>query len=780
VTLLHPKQESCLVRRLVPVLLAGLLAAAGAVAPSPLASAAAAAASGPKIVLIVGATHAATDSYRADMDTVYATALQYSSNVVKVYSPDATWSAVKAAIQGASIVVYMGHGNGFPSPYLSTLWPDRMDGFGLNAVAGQGDSNTTYYGESYIASSVRLAPNAVVILAHLCYASGNSEPGLTPPTLAIAEARIDNFAAGFLQAGARAVIADAHSDTSWYLDQLFTTHQTLDLLFRTKPSGAGNTFTFPSSRTPGLTDYSDPDTAAPPSDFYRSMVTQPTLRTDDVTGAASPAVVGQPVTLTVPGAAEVTAAGGIGLYPDPSMAPNPATGAAPALLPDGTQLHVLASANAPAGGLAYRVATLDGTRTGFVAPVGLAQRDGSPPVISGLTVVPAAFNPTLGQAATISATASKPVAWSVAITDGAGSTITTLTGSGPTFTATWNARDAAGQALPDGAYRLVATAIDAWGNPPVTAAATLGLSGTPPVLSLTGTRSLPMLVSPNGDGLNDTARLTFVVSKPATIVTSVRDAAGGTLRTLTLQANAGPGVVTWDGLGAAGTPVPDGQYVLEVTARDAAGNVGAGVTVPVVIATARSRVAAVPAWISPSGRGADPRVSTLTFALTRPARVTWQVTTAAGVPVRTWFVDAPLAAGVHTVSWNGRGDAGALAPRGRYLSQVTVSDGATSTTEQAWVYSDGIRILASDTTPAASQLVTFTVVAVEALGANPTVWITQPGRARIGYRTAKVGTSTYRVQLRLRTGPAGTLTVKVTGVDRFGRPAGASLAYPLH
>ena len=47
-------------RRLVPLLVAGLLAFTGVAAPSPIASAAAAA-SGPKIVLIVGATHAATD-----------------------------------------------------------------------------------------------------------------------------------------------------------------------------------------------------------------------------------------------------------------------------------------------------------------------------------------------------------------------------------------------------------------------------------------------------------------------------------------------------------------------------------------------------------------------------------------------------------------------------------------------------------------------------------------------------------------------------------------------
>jgi flagellar hook assembly protein FlgD len=767
------------VRRLVPVLLAAVLAAVGAVAPSPLASAAAVASSDLKIVLVVGATHSATDSYRADMDTVYAAALRYSSNVVKVYSPNATWAAVRAALQGASIVVYMGHGNGFPSPYLPSLTPASQDGFGLNAVAGQGDSNTTYYGEASIGGSVALAPNALVILGHLCYASGNSEPGQAEPTLAVAEARIDNYAAGFLRAGARAVIADAHFDTAWYVDQLFTTHQTLDQLFRTKPWGAGQTFTFPSTRTPGFTAYSDPGVDAPASEFYRSMVTLPTLRTDDVTGAGTAAAGGVPAALTVPGAAEVTAAGGVGLYPDPSLAPDPATGAAPELLPNGTRLHLLASASAPAGGLAYRVATLDGTRTGFVGPVGLAERDGTPPVIRDLAVAPAAFNPSLGGSAAISATASKSVDWSVAILDAGGNAVAAFTGSGPTFSAAWSGRDSGGRTAPDGSYQVVATANDAWGNPPATARAVLGLVGMPPALALVDARNGPILVSPNGDGINDTARLTFVLSKAATVVAGVRDAAGATVRTLTLSAAAGTGAVAWDGLGAGGARLPDGQYVLDLAARDAAGNVGPGVAVPIVVATTRSSVAAAPAWISPTGRGTDPRVSILSFTLARPASVTWRLTTTAGAPVRTWYENAPLDAGAYAVRWDGRDDTGALVPAGRYLSQVSVADGATSTTEQASVYSDGIRIQASTPKPAAGQAVTITVIAAEPLGANPTVWITQPGRTRVAYRTTKVATSTYRVQVRLRTGPAGTLAVGVSGVDRFGRPAGASGRYPL-
>jgi hypothetical protein len=262
-----------------------LTAAVGSfAAPAP---ARAAETSDAKVVIIVGATHSATDKYRTYGDQAYAEAIKYTPNVVKVYSPNATWSKVKSATVGASVVIYMGHGNGWPSPYTYDPEYTTKDGFGLNATAGNGDSNNKYYGEPYVAS-LDLAPNAVILLHHLCYAAGNSEPGKTAPTKSIAKQRVDNYGAGFLKGSVSAVIADGHRGPVDYLRALFTTDQTLSNLWRTQPNYQGNEFSFPSVRTSGKTVLMDPET--PTTGFYRSFVGNPNVTTKQVIdgGPASP------------------------------------------------------------------------------------------------------------------------------------------------------------------------------------------------------------------------------------------------------------------------------------------------------------------------------------------------------------------------------------------------------------------------------------------------------------------------------------------------------------
>ncbi len=160
--------------------------------------------------------------YKADADALAKVARKYTKNVVLIKTPNATWPAVKKAAQGASIFVYLGHGNGWPSRYRDALWPFSQNGLGLDPATGADGTAHVYYGEAQVASEIRFAPNAVVLLFHLCYASGNTEPGLPTGTLADKKARVDNYGAGFFAAGARTVIADAYDSNTTYMSRLFT------------------------------------------------------------------------------------------------------------------------------------------------------------------------------------------------------------------------------------------------------------------------------------------------------------------------------------------------------------------------------------------------------------------------------------------------------------------------------------------------------------------------------------------------------------------------------
>ena len=341
-----------------------------------------------KVVIVVGATHGATASYRARADAAYAEARRHTSNVVKVYSPNATWTRVKAAAVGASVLIYFGHGNGWPSPYTYDPQYSTKDGFGLNSdTNGDGrlsDNENRYYGEPYV-RTLDLAPNAIVMLHHLCYASGNSEPGHAQPTVTVARQRISNYAAGFLRTNAQAVIADGHRGPADYLRLLFTTDQTIESLWRTAPGNNGHARSFTSTRTSGVRALMDPEGTS--SGFYRSLVTDPLLTTTMVTGIVDTSR--HPGTMVVPGRAAV-------VTPDAPLYPDAATAAAGTLdaastLPAGTRLAVLArSTQAAVGGAAlYEVQGLDDpAQIGLVRGPDLVPRDSAPPRV--LAVDPAA------------------------------------------------------------------------------------------------------------------------------------------------------------------------------------------------------------------------------------------------------------------------------------------------------------------------------------------------------------------------------------------------------
>jgi hypothetical protein len=223
-----------------------------------------------KVVIVVGPVGGATAEYKSGAQGLAKLARSYGAAVAEIYSPYATWSKVSAAAKGANLLIYLGHGNGWPSPYAPFSTKSK-DGMGLNATSGDGNRNTRYYGEYYMAR-LGLAPNAVVVLNRLCYASGNSEWGSANPTRSTAIKRVDNYGAGFLRGGAKAVFASGITSVSYVVRGLFrgSASMTMAQLFWTDSNRTGTyKFSFTSTRTPGAAARMDPYA---PSRYYRSVI----------------------------------------------------------------------------------------------------------------------------------------------------------------------------------------------------------------------------------------------------------------------------------------------------------------------------------------------------------------------------------------------------------------------------------------------------------------------------------------------------------------------------
>ena len=84
----------------------------------------------PKAVFIVGPTGSLTNTDLTDAEKMAEQAEAAGMEVHRVFFPHATWDNVLANIQNANLVVYMGHGYGWPSPYTKTnplVVPYRFD-----------------------------------------------------------------------------------------------------------------------------------------------------------------------------------------------------------------------------------------------------------------------------------------------------------------------------------------------------------------------------------------------------------------------------------------------------------------------------------------------------------------------------------------------------------------------------------------------------------------------------------------------------------------------------
>ena len=754
---------------LVAILLAGL----GTFSP---AAPAASAASGVKVAIIVGATHGTTATYRSYANQVYAEAIKYTSSVVKVYSPNATASKVKAAVAGASIVVYLGHGNGWPSPYTYDPNYTTKDGFGLNSDLN-GDGKTTdyenkYYGEPWI-RDLRPAPNAVVLLFHLCYASGNPESG-SEPSLSTAKKRVDNYAAAFLQAGARAVVANGHSHDPYYIRALFTSRQTIDEYWRNAPDAHDNVSTYASVRNPGYTFQMDPERTG---SYYRSIAGKMTLKTQEVTGAAYADTSADPATLVVPGNA------------------NPRTDASPVYGSVGSAVAgtdpvatLAASAKVRIDAVEPATSVIDGSPIyrvhsgdveGWMSGASLVPRDSAAPRAWEVDDGAGTFSPNddgSQDTLPISIRLSEAAAWTLRILDDEGHKLASKSGSSDTAAITWSP---AAASVADGRYRWALDAIDGWGNGPLETDGPIVVDTTPPDISVADADGPTPQFTPNGDKISDTIGFAVGASEPGSVTATVKQA-GTAVDHVSVSVGSSPAALTWDGRDDSGKYVVDGTYKVAFVATDRAGNRSAAQARTVAVFGALGYVAASKPAFFPQDGDSIGRTVSLSFRLRSAATVDWTIQDANGAVVRTLKVAQALGAGIHAYRWNGRNDAGAMVPRGTYRSVVTATDGTLSGTHTVQVVADAFKIIVSDTTPGRGQRLTVTVTSAEKLNGTPRLRVYQPGISAWTVTMKKVDSRVYKVKVTLKGSKPGTLRIRVNAYDRNGAKQASNRYLSLH
>jgi flagellar hook assembly protein FlgD len=462
----------------------------------------------PKAVFIVGPTGSLTDDNLADAEKMAQQAEAVGMEVHRVFFPHATWDNVLANIQDANLVVYMGHGYGWPSPYTATLTESRQDGMGLNSYDGSGRNAHTYYGATRLRESVRLAPNAIVYLNHLCYASGNAEPGMAIPGANLARERVDNMASGWLAIGARAVFAYGWWQRLNLPNALMNSDQTIDQMFMTRPSGAyagspagytaWNEARFDSLRTPGSTIHLDPHQKY---GYYRAVTGDLNMTAADFRSSA---------TGTQGGSNDVTA-------------PPQITALSAASSTTGTALSAGVVSFHPNG---------DGIDDSLL------------------------LKHTVSRAAYLDAT----------VKDSRGQTVRSYSvwSTKGTATSTWNGKNAAGTIVPDGRYTLTYVPRDstgAMGNP-------VSLDALVLTAVKLGTPSAPALFARDADALSKTVKVAVTVNKSAQVGFQVFDDSGNRVRTVRAVSAAAAGTLSfvWDGKADGGSWAKDGWYRSVVTA----------------------------------------------------------------------------------------------------------------------------------------------------------------------------------------------------------------------
>ena len=275
------------------------------------------------------------------------------------------------------------------------------------------------------------------------------------------------------------------------------------------------------------------------------------------------------------------------------------------------------------------------------------------PVVRGAIGAPIRFTARLSAA----------LPWTVIVTDSAGTVVATGTGSGTGVDFTWDAT----LAVP-GSYSW---RIDA-GSTVRPATGTIG--GKAAALALQNVTASRLTFSPNGDGKDEETRISYTLTRQATVTASLTLPDGTPVATLFTDTKAaGRNSFVFRGQGMA-----DGEYLIVLSAA-AGGKTVAG-SVSIVVNRTLAGFGASPPAFSPNGDG---RLESVFFPFSLAYPVQARLRILRGTTEIVPLFDGPLAVGPQRLGWDGRDAAEGRVPDGSYKAELTVTDQLGAVTQTA-------------------------------------------------------------------------------------------------
>jgi flagellar hook assembly protein FlgD len=340
----------------------------------------------------------------------------------------------------------------------------------------------------------------------------------------------------------------------------------------------------------------------------------------------------------------------------------------------------------------------------------------------------------LGGSVRVTGRLSTTLPWTVTIRSADGSPVASGSGSGTRVDWTW---DASGTPFGTFTYTI--------GAGPDVRPWTAAVPGPPP-LAVQRLRAEPAALTPNGDGVGETTKISFSLTTAATATVEIVDGSGTTVRLLAnaQSFSAGRSRLLWDGRNGSGTLVPDGLYSVSITAQSPGQSDSDAEDV--VVDRTLGHLGVAPRPFSPNGDGRR-ETTTVTFELARAA-TTRVLVLYADQRIATLRSAADLQSGLHSFVWDGWTRWGTRAAQRRYTVRVEAT-----TSLGTRVLSRRVRL---DTTPPAVRIAR----AVAGRRTRVTVVLGEAALLKVRFGTSTVATLDAT---------AGTYTLSRAGVFRFVR-----------